>query len=289
MAGNGKALASLVACAILCLSGCTENTVTPAPTDTPSVVSLNPCIDAILAEVADPKQILALSHYSRDPASSSMDVGLARQFGVTGGTAEEVIALAPDLVLGSAFMDPATRAALERAGLQVETFGSPQTVSDSVEQVHRLAALAGRPAASQPLAKAMTQARWPLKNPPELGPTWQPDPAPSAVLWQQGEIVAGQQTVIAQLLREEGFVSHAEQLGLGQADHLALEQIVANPPDVLLIAGSSAGQDHPVLHNLKNTWVRRFDPSLLYCGGPSILKARDELHSIRLSVAGLRG
>jgi hypothetical protein len=46
----------------------------------PAIVSLNPCSDAILAEVADPGQVLALSHYSRDPRSSSMDVGLARRF-----------------------------------------------------------------------------------------------------------------------------------------------------------------------------------------------------------------
>ena len=46
---------------------------TPAPAREaahPSVVSLNPCTDAILAEVADPTQIAGLSSYSSDPASS---------------------------------------------------------------------------------------------------------------------------------------------------------------------------------------------------------------------------
>ena len=62
----------------------------------PSIVSLNPCSDAVLAEVADPAQLLAISHYSHDPRASSMDVALARRFAVTGGTAEEVLALDPD-------------------------------------------------------------------------------------------------------------------------------------------------------------------------------------------------
>lgn len=65
----------------------------------PTFVSLNPCLDDILVNVADPDQILALSHYSRDPSGTSVGVDVARQFGVTGGTAEEVLALDPDIVL----------------------------------------------------------------------------------------------------------------------------------------------------------------------------------------------
>jgi iron complex transport system substrate-binding protein len=71
-----------------------------------AIVSLNPCSDAILAEVADPGQVLALSHYSRDPRSSSMDVGWPGA-SATRGTVEEVLALHPDLVLGDTFLGPA--------------------------------------------------------------------------------------------------------------------------------------------------------------------------------------
>jgi iron complex transport system substrate-binding protein len=55
---------------------------TPAPAREaahPSVVSLNPCTDAILAEVADPAQIAGLSSYSSDPAASSMDLAQLSQ------------------------------------------------------------------------------------------------------------------------------------------------------------------------------------------------------------------
>ena len=64
------------------------------------VVSLNPCLDAILLEVADPAQITALSRYSRDPRLSAV-ANVARRFPSTGGSAEEVVALKPDLVLTS--------------------------------------------------------------------------------------------------------------------------------------------------------------------------------------------
>ena len=48
--------------ASLLLSACTAAPIPQAAH--PSIVSLNPCTDAILAEVADPAQILALSRYS---------------------------------------------------------------------------------------------------------------------------------------------------------------------------------------------------------------------------------
>ena len=66
---------------------------------------------AVVAEVAAPDQILALSAYSRDPASSSMDVALARRFPAVTGTIEEIVALRPAVVVSGNFTPPAMRAA----------------------------------------------------------------------------------------------------------------------------------------------------------------------------------
>ena len=102
----------LAAFAILALSACA-----PAPrggageAGLPRIVSLNPCTDAILAEVAEPQQIVALSSYSHDPASSSMDVVLARRWPATSGAVEELVTLRPDVVVSGNFTPPATRAA----------------------------------------------------------------------------------------------------------------------------------------------------------------------------------
>ncbi|MGC1271438.1 MAG: iron ABC transporter substrate-binding protein, partial [Croceibacterium sp.] len=70
----------------------------------PAIVSLNPCTDAVLAQVADPGQLLALSHYSQDPRASSMPLAEARRFRVIGGTVEEVLALRPDVVVAGSFL-----------------------------------------------------------------------------------------------------------------------------------------------------------------------------------------
>lgn len=236
----------------------------------PRVVSLNPCLDAILVEVADPQQILALSHYSADPQSSSIPEQMARRYDVTGGTVEEVLALEPDIVLASTFLAPATRAAFDDLGVRVERFGSPTTVEDSIAQVHQLARLVEQNAAGETLVSEILDAV-------STGDGGVPK---SAVLWQPGGIVPGDQQLVSELLRAAGFSSHSAKLGLGQAEYLSLEQVVASPPDVLLVAGQSRAQQHPALAET-DTMVADFDPSLLYCGGPTIPRAMERLREIR--------
>ena len=112
-----------------------------------------------------------------------------------------------------------------------------------------------------------------------------PDERITALLWQPGEIVAGEQTLIAELLRQEGFVSHAATRGLRQADRVTLESVIADPPQVLLVAGDAPGQRHDVLaQGVLAMHVAPFDPALLYCGGPTIPKARSRLREIRAEV-----
>jgi len=236
----------------------------------PTLLSLNPCLDAIVVDIASPAQILALSHYSFG-AGASIAPERAQDFAMTGGTAEEIIAAAPDIVLASTFIAPATRAALTRAGLRVETFASPRSVEQSAAQIASLGEIVGNREKARRLAQAISA---PLTASPRTS-------GPSLLLWQPGQIVAGERTLIAQLIREAGFVSHAETLGLAQADHIALEQILANPPDVLLVAGESAGQRHPLLEQLQNTLVVDVDPVLLNCGGPTIAAVRAQLADVR--------
>jgi iron complex transport system substrate-binding protein len=257
------------------LAACAPQPVSRAEGAAPTIVSLNPCLDAILVEVTEPDQVLALSHYSRDPGSSSIPLDVAARYGVTGGTAEEVIALRPDVVLASTFLPQPTRSALERAGLRVETFGSPTTVAESIAQVREVTAIAGRGEAGATLVARIAA------PPPQSQPTI------TALLWQPGEIVAGEQTLIAELLRQEGFASHAAARGLGQADRVTLETLLADPPQVLLVAGDAPGQRHPLLARAdKAMHTAAFDPALLYCGGPTITKARARLRAIRAQVEG---
>jgi iron complex transport system substrate-binding protein len=270
--------ALLAAC--LALAGGAAPPAGGAASALPTIVSLNPCTDAILAEVADPGQVLAVSHYSHDPRATSMPLAQAQRFAATGGTVEEVLALDPDLVVGSSYMAPATRAALDRLGLRVETVGIASTVADSIAQVRRLAALAGHPARGEALVRRIEAATATARAAAQAE-----GPAVSAVLWQPDGIVPGEGALVSELMVHAGLANHSAARGMGQAEYLSLERLLADPPRVLLVAGSERGQQHPALAALPDLQRARFDPTLLYCGGPTIVRAVGRLAEIRAAVS----
>jgi iron complex transport system substrate-binding protein len=238
----------------------------------PTIVSLNPCTDAILAEVADPAQLLAISHYSHDPRATSMPPAQGRRFRATGGTVEEVLALDPDIVVAGAFLPPATAQAFGRLGIRVETFGIVPDLAENAAQVRRLAALAGHPERGEALLARIDDA---------LASARHDGARIDALLWQAGGIVPGEGTLIARLLAHTGFASHSAARGLGQASYLPLEHVLADPPQVVIAAGSERMLTHPALRGLEGVTYERIDPSLLYCGGPTVIRAVERLGALR--------
>lgn len=247
------------------------------------IISLNPCTDALLVELADKEQIGALSSYSSDPGQSSINVGVARRYPVTQGTLEEVIATAPAMVVSGSFTPPATRAAYARLGMRLEEFAMAPTVADSEAQVRRMAALLGHPERGEALVARIEAAMREAAPPPGSRPL-------PALFWHSGGLVVGRETLVSDLLRRTGFVPYAATRGLGQSQFLPLERLVSDPPRVLLMVGREGGDiererrrvlNHPALAQLSA--MRRFDfaANLEYCGGPTIIRAAQRLAQIR--------
>ena len=270
---------------LMVLAACSRPVPEAAERRQPGIVSLNPCSDAILAEVADPAQILGLSHFSSDPASSSMDVATARRFRSISGSAEEVLALKPDVIVADQFVPAATRAAFARMGLRLVQLPIVSGVDEAKRQVAELARLVGHPERGRAMNARIDAAL--AAAAPDGGA-----PIP-AVVWQAGGIVPGSDTLITDLLRRTGFVSQSAQRGMRQADYLPLETMLADPPRVILVAGNARSQEnrmlsHPALAHLRATRRAAFDASLLWCGGPTIERAARRLAEIRRSMDARR-
>jgi iron complex transport system substrate-binding protein len=251
----------------------------PELVEGPTIVSLNPCSDAVLAEVADPAQLLAISHYSQNPAASSMDLAKAKQMRATSGTLEEILELRPEVVVADQFISPATASALERQGIRLFRLPIAYSVAESEAQVRRLAALTGRAAQGEALVARIEAALARAAPPPGSVPV-------SAIVWQSGGIVPGEATLIADLLRRTGFTQLSAARGMQQADVLPLEEMLADPPRVILAAGDPRTNEdrllsHPALAALRGTRRERLDASLLWCGGPTIVKAAERLAAVR--------
>jgi iron complex transport system substrate-binding protein len=242
----------------------------------PTIVSLNPCTDAILAEVTAPGQLLAISRYSHDPRGSSMPPAEARRYRATGGTVEEVLALDPDLVVTGSFLDPATARAFARLGVRVETVAIAGTVAESEAQVRRLAALAGEPERGEVLAARIDRA---------VAAAHRSGPRVTALVWQEGGLVPGPETLVADLLGNSGFASQSAARGLGQGAYLPLEEVLADPPRLVIAAGPGRMQHHPALHRLPGVRHASLAPNLLFCGGPTIPRLAERLAALRDSQA----
>lgn len=237
------------------------------------IVSLNPCLDAILVRLAPRQQIAAISHYSRIPQQSTIHA-LAQSLPITHETAEELLALRPDLVLTSQHSSRATRNALARLGIPVELFGVPQSVEESLGQVNRIGMLTGHSARATTLCREIVRS---VENSRTTSATRRL----KAVVFQPNGFAAGQGTLMSEMMEIAGFDNVAGRYGIGKWGNLSLEQIIANPPEVLLSGVGKQGARswaerimlHPALNSVSHRMVQtEFPERLLYCGGPVLIE-----------------
>jgi iron complex transport system substrate-binding protein len=246
------------------------------------VVSLSPCLDAILLQVADPSQIAALSHYSRDPRESAV-ADEARRFPFTGGSAEEVVALKPDLVLTSGMGALALTDVLPRLGVSQESFDVPASVDESLGQIDRIARLVGHPDRGEALIARINtalKAAEPRPGEPRLG----------ALIYEYHGLASGPGTLVDELMRRTGFDNRAARYGLAQTGDVPLEALLADPPQVLLSGRLAPGepvwidreQSHPALKALEGkVRIETFPETLMFCGGPTMIAAAAALARAR--------
>jgi len=238
------------------------------------IVSLNMCIDSILIELVSHDRIAALSHYARDP-QRSMIAEAAQHLPITYETAEEVVALRPDLVLTSRHSAVATRNALKRVGIRFELFDVPDTVEQSMEQIRTVAHLLGAAREGEALV-ARIQAALDAARPPSN------EPSLTAAIYQPGGLSAGANTVVDELMELTGLRNVAARYGVDQYRPLPLEVLVSAPPDVLLVGETSPGSPlqaekvvrHRALRSLESRMTQAVFPArLLYCAGPTMVPA----------------
>jgi iron complex transport system substrate-binding protein len=238
------------------------------------IVSLNMCVDSILVELVPHDRIAALSHYARDPQRSTI-ADIARNLPITYETAEEVVALRPDLVLTSRHSAIATRNALKRVGIRFELFDVPDTVEDSLAQIRQVAHMVG----AEPEGEAMVGRIEAALNAARLPPDQQPF---SAAIYQPGGLSAGASTVVGELMELTGLQNIAARYGVTQYRPLPLEVLISDPPDVLLIGETSPGAPlqaekivhHRALRALESQMTQAVFPArLLYCAGPTMIES----------------
>lgn len=203
-----------------------------------------------------------------------------------GDTAEETVALHPDLVLAASHMSAATRGAIAQSGAKVVTLGVAATVDESIAQIREVADAVGEKTRGEALVAQIEAARADAR---ERAKRVAPRPA---LIWQGSGLVPGQGTLADEMLGIAGFSNANSLYGLQSWDILPLEKLAMNPPAVVFTPLNAEGDEG----DARSAAVRKrlfgrmggrtrivdFPPRLLYCGGPTIVDALTTLSRTRL-------
>jgi iron complex transport system substrate-binding protein len=244
----------------------------------PRVASINTCTDQLLLALADPAQIVGLSPASRD-AARSWAAEEARRHRRLSGEAEDVLMLKPDIVVAGRFTKRATRELLKQKGLRVVEFDVARSLDDARRQMAMMGELIGQreraAAENARLDAAIARAKAAASR----------TRLRVLALARRGW-VSGGDSLTSSLLDAAGLFNVAGELGKEFGGFVALEQIVAGRPDLLLVAGDGDDAEdqgqafllHPALERLYPPEKRIVVPErLTVCGGPMLPDALDRL------------
>ncbi len=250
----------------------------PAQAREPRIASINMCTDQLLLAIADPEQIVGLSPFARD-AARAFAAEHAVDHLIHSGTAEEILFLEPDIVLGGRFTRRETRSFLRAKGFRVEEFDPVASLAETRDQIRRVGILTGHGARAEAHVAALdaavermraSAARRSLRILPLQRRGWVP----------------GGGSLITELLGLGGLANAAAELGLTEGGMVSLEATVMLRPDALLLSRhegtaedqGSAMLDHPALAALFPPERRLVLPErLTVCGGPMLVEAIDAL------------
>lgn len=240
------------------------------------VVSMNLCTDQLAMMLAAPGQLVSVSRIALDPVSSAMSAEAAA-YPINAGIAEEVFALAPDLVLGGTYTDPFAVQMLRDLGIEVVQFPIVSQLSDIPDVVRQMGAALGRVSTADILAREVEARLDTISNVTDEG-------VPEAAFFFANGYSLGAGTLSHDIVTKAGFANLAERLGRSGGGRLSLEELLLNRPDVLVSAqpypAASRSEEimaHPALDGIPRVasgpeWV---------CGTPLTLRALDQMVALR--------
>ena len=250
----------------------------------PRVVSLNLCTDELALRLADPGQVLSVTHLARDPLASNV-ADLARDVPVNRGLAEEVVPLKPDLVLAGAYTTRTATAVLRRLGFEVVELADPETLEEAYAQIRMVAARLGVPERGAAMVGEMEAAF--ARLPPVVGQR------PTAVVLRPNGFTTGRGSLADELMEKAGLSNLAARLPTDKMGQLALEEIVRAAPDLVVVNADEAAPPsladallhHPALAPFKDRTLA-LPLRLWTCAGPDLAEAAALLAAARARLSG---
>lgn len=210
------------------LSDLRGNRVQPGPYA--RIASLNPVADFLLLELVEPSRLVGVTRWSIDNHPDGWRFGSATPID-GGGQIEAVLALKPDLVVLSPFVDDARMQRLRESGLPVLDLGDLRGLETTLADIPQLAALVQEEERGRRLlARVQSQIDGLEARVADREHPW----GMYVSVYGDGFFGGTKDTSYADLLRLAGVSDLAAQAGLTGWPSLSTEQILSMNPSLLV-------------------------------------------------------
>lgn len=208
---------------------------------------MNLCTDELLLSVAVPEQIAALSWLIEDDHLTWFSGDGADYPSVRGGV-EEIVALAPDLVVGGEYSSAATVSLLRKLGIAVELFELPRSMAQIREQILRMSRLSGQQARGRKVV-AEIDAR--------LADLVLPDRNVSGLLYRPNGLTADRGSLAHDVMRLAGISNRVAQMNISGYERVELEQLLMADPALLIVDHHDRGAPSLAVQLLQHPALQR--------------------------------
>ena len=264
----------LALCAAVASFVCVAAWSAPAPAGVPlkrapqRIVSLNLCADQLVMALADRSQIAGLTRYAADPQMSAA-ASSAKGLPILRGSAEEIMAIGPDLVIGMPARRSPAIAMLKAKKYPALDIKSPDSYDAILRSIREVASAVGHPERGEALIARMNR---------DLAGLPHARTGKVAAYYQRRGYMTGTGTLIDDLMTRVGVINLAGKLGKPSLSQMSLEEMAAARPDFLIVDTATdkvvdqgtAMMHHPVLDGIPRIGIPQ---AWTVCGGPAYVKA----------------
>jgi iron complex transport system substrate-binding protein len=241
----------------------------PEPAARPlRIVSLNLCADQLVLALADRSQIAGLT---RNAAKSDMSAEWRKAAGlrILGTSAEEILEIDPDLVIGVPARRSMAIGVLTGQNYRTLDLKSAERLDDIFASIREVATAVGHPERGEALIAGM---RRDLAGIPRRGG------GKVAAYYQRRGYMTGTGTLIDDLMTRMGLVNLADRLGKPALAQVSLEEMVAARPDYIIVESATdrvSDQGTEMLHHPALRGIPRISipQAWTVCGGPAYARA----------------
>lgn len=234
------------------------------------IVSVNLCSDQLLLALGDRDQIAALSVNAGNPEMSA-EAARTKGLRILSGAAEEVLALDPDLIIGTTKRRAPVLRGLKPGSFRTLDVPPAESYAEITTSIRTVAAAIGQRPRGEALIARMDRELAMLPKVPRAG---------VAAYYQRRGFMTGTGTLVDELMQRVGLVNLAGKLGKAALAQVSLEQMVAARPDWLIVESATdrvTDQGTEMLHHPALAGMKRISipQAWTVCGGPAyVLAAR---------------